>query len=193
MVIDIVCLIFLAYGFWVGYSRGIISTVLSLVSYVFGVLAAMKFGPIAAEMIFEAFPAVTSAGAFILGVVLLFFLTLVLFRILARGLTGVLESVNINFINQILGGLLSGLFFTFIFSGLVYFGDRSHIITDEVRADSITYPVLAQLPDLVIENAKAIFPIFYDFYEQAVDAMDRLRDGVDQSERDSIFDLEEGL
>ncbi len=190
MVIDIVCLIFLAYGFWVGYSRGIISTVLSLVSYVFGVLAAMKFGPIAADMLFEAFPAVTSAGAFILGVVLLFFLTLVLFRILARGLTGVMESVNINFINQVLGGLLSGLFFTFIFSGLVYFGDRSHIISDEVRADSVTYPVLAKLPDLVIDNAKAIFPIFYDFYEQAVDAMDRLRDGVDKRESDNIFDLE---
>ena len=191
MVIDIVCLIFLAYGFWVGYSRGIISTVLSLVSYVFGVLAAMKFGPIAADMIFNAFPAVTSAGAFILGVVLLFFLTLVLFRILARGLTGVMESVNINFINQVLGGLLSGLFFTFIFSGLVYFGDRSRIITDEVRADSVTYPVLAKLPDIVIDNAQAIFPIFYDFYEQAVDAMDRLRDGVDRKESDSIFDLEE--
>ena len=191
MVIDIICLVFLAYGFWVGYSRGIISTVLSLVSYVFGILAAMKFGPIAAEMIFNAFPAVTSAGAFLLGVVLLFFLTLVLFRILARGLTGALESVNINFINQILGGILSGLFFTFIFSGLVYFGDRSRIITDEVRADSITYPALSRMPDLVIDNARAIFPIFYDFYDQAVDAMDRLRDNVDRSESDSIFDLEE--
>ena len=191
MVIDIICLIFLAYGFWVGYSRGIISTVLSLVSYVFGILAAMKFGPIAAEMIFNAFPAVTSAGAFLLGVVLLFFLTLVLFRILARGLTGALESVNINFINQILGGVLSGLFFTFIFSGLVYFGDRSRIISDEVRADSITYPALSRMPDLVIDNARAIFPIFYDFYDQAVDAMDRLRDNVDRSESDSIFDLEE--
>ena len=191
MVIDIICLVFLAYGFWVGYSRGIISTVLSLVSYVFGILAAMKFGPIAAEMIFNAFPAVTSAGAFLLGVVLLFFLTLVLFRILARGLTGALESVNINFINQILGGVLSGLFFTFIFSGLVYFGDRSRIISDEVRADSITYPALSRMPDLVIDNARSIFPIFYDFYDQAVDAMDRLRDNVDRSESDSIFDLEE--
>ena len=191
MVIDIICLVFLAYGFWVGYSRGIISTVLSLVSYLFGVLAAMKFGPIAAEMILEAFPAVTSAGAFVLGVVLLFFLTLILFRIIARGLTGFMERVNINFINQVLGGILSGLFFTFIFSGLVYFGDRSKIISDEVKADSITYPVLIQLPDIVIEKGKAVFPIFYDFYEQAVDAMDRLRDNVDRQERDSIFDLEE--
>ena len=191
MVIDIICLVFLAYGFWVGYSRGIISTVLSLVSYIFGVLAAMKFGPIAADMIFETFPQVTSAGAFVLGVVLLFFLTLILFRILARGLTGMMERVNINFINQVLGGLLSGLFFTFIFSGLVYFGDRSKIISDELKADSITYPVLIQLPDIVIEKGKALFPIFYDFYEQAVNAMDRLRDNVDRQESDSIFDLEE--
>ncbi len=191
MVIDIICLLFLAYGFWVGYSRGIISTVLSLASYLFGVLAAMKFGPIAGDMIFNAFPAVTSAGAFLLGVVLLFFLTLVLFRILARGLTGLLESVNINFINQVLGGILSGLFFTFIFSGLVYFGDRSRILTDEVKANSITYPVLIQLPDIVIDKAKALFPIFYDFYEQAVDAMDRLKDNVERGENDSIFDLEE--
>ena len=191
MVIDIVCLIFLAYGFWVGYSRGIISTVLSLTSYLFGVLAAMKFGPIAADMIFEAFPAVTSAGAFAIGVVLLFFLTLILFRILARGLTGFMERVNINLINQVLGGLLSGLFFTFIFSGLVYFGDRSKIISDELRANSITYPVLVQLPDIVIERAKQLFPIFYDFYEQAVDAMDRLKDNVERGESDSIFDLEE--
>ena len=191
MVIDIICLLFLAYGFWVGYSRGIISTVLSLVSYVFGILAAMKFGPIAGDMIFNAFPAVTSAGAFLLGVVLLFFLTLVLFRILARGLTGFMESVNINFINQVLGGILSGLFFTFIFSGLVYFGDRSRIISDEVKADSITYPVLIQLPDIVIDKAKALFPIFYDFYEQAVDAMDRLKENVERGESDSIFDLEE--
>ena len=191
MVIDIVCLIFLAYGFWVGYSRGIISTVLSLASYLFGVLAAMKFGPIAAEMIFDAFPAVTSAGAFVIGVVLLFFMTLILFRIIARGMTGFMERVNINFINQVLGGVLSGLFFTFIFSGLVYFGDRSKIITDELKAASITYPVLIQLPDIVIEKGKAIFPIFYDFYEQAVDAMDRLKDNVERGEQDSIFDLPE--
>lgn len=191
MVIDIVCLIFLAYGFWIGYSRGIIATVLTLVSYVFGILAAMKFGPIAAEMLYSAFPALTSAGSFLVGVVLLFFLTLMFFRIVARGLTSFLKSVDINIVNQILGGVLSGLFFTFIFSGLVYFGDRSRIISDEAKADSITYPVLAQMPDIVIEQGKSLYPVFRDFYDKAVDAMDRLRDNVEQGESDSIFDLEE--
>ena len=191
MIIDIICLIFLGYGFWVGYSKGIISTVLSLASYVFGILAAMKFGPIMADALFGWFPQLTQSGTFILGAILVFFLTLVLFTLVARGLTGVLESVNVNFINQILGGILSGLFFTFIFSGLVYFGDQSRIITDEARLQSITYPVLQRMPDIVIDRARALYPIFRDFYDGAVDAMDRLKDNVDRNENDSIFDLEE--
>ena len=191
MIIDVICLIFLAYGFWVGFSRGIISTVLVLSSYIFGILAAMKFGRIMSDMLFGWFPALTKGGSFILGAIVVFFLTLVLFRIIAKGLTGLLETVNINIINQILGGILSGLFFTFIFSGLVYFGDQSRIITDEARSGSVTYPVLNRMPDIVIDRAKSLYPIFRDFYDRAVDAMDRLRDNVDQGENDSIFDVPE--
>lgn len=191
MAIDIICLIFLAYGFWIGYSKGIISTVLSLTSYVFGVLAAMKFGPILGDMVFGWSPALTSVGAFIIGVIAVFVMTLVLFRIVAKGLTSFMENININFINQILGGVLSGLFFTFIFSGLVFFGDQSRIISDDLRASSITYKPLTQIRVAVWERGKDLYPVFRDFYDKSVDAMDRLRDNVDKGESDSIFDLEE--
>ncbi|MCX8209796.1 MAG: membrane protein required for colicin V production [Neolewinella sp.] len=191
MAIDIICLIFLAYGFWIGYSKGIISTVLSLASYIFGVLAAMKFGPIMGDMIFGWAPVLTSVGAFVLGVIAVFVMTLVLFRIVAKGLTSFMENININFINQILGGVLSGLFFTFIFSGLVFFGDQSRIVTDDLRTSSITYTPLAQIRIAVWEQGKDLYPVFRDFYDKSVNAMDRLRDNVDKEESDSIFDLEE--
>ncbi len=191
MVIDIICLIFLAYGFWVGYSKGIIATVLTLASYVIGILAAMKFGPIMSDMLYSWAPAITTGGAFVLGAILVFFLTLVLFKLVAKGLTGFLETVNINFINQIMGGILSGLFFTFIFSGLVFFGDQSRIISPELREASITYKPLTAIRTAVWERGKDLYPIFRDFYDRAVDAMDRLRDNVDQGESDSLFDLEE--
>ena len=191
MVIDIICLIFLAYGFWVGYSKGIIATVLTLASYLFGILAAMKFGPIMGDTLYGWFPAITTGGAFLLGLVIVFVLTLVLFRIVARGLTSFLETVNINFINQILGGVLSGLFFVFIFSGLVFFGDQSRIISDELRAGSITYKPLTQIRVAVWNRTKDLYPVFRDFYDRAVDAMDRVRDNVNTSDDDNIFDLEE--
>ena len=188
MVIDIICLVFLAYGFWIGYSKGIIATVLALASYVIGVMAAMKFGPIMGDIIMGMIPSSPHAIAFLGGVVLVFILTLVLFKILAKGMTSFLETVNINFINQIMGGLLSGLFFVFIYSGLIYFGDQSRIITDEAREQSITYPVLEKMPDVVIERGKALYPVFRDFYDKASDAMTRLRDNVDKDENDEFFE-----
>lgn len=191
MVIDIICLIFLAYGFWIGYSKGIIATVLTLSSYVIGLMAAMKFGPIMGDIVQNLVPQSPHAIAFLGGVIIVFILTLVLFKILAKGMTSFLEKVNVNFINQIMGGVLSGLFFTFIYSGLVYFGDQSRIITPEARDDSITYPVLEKMPDLVIEQGKALYPVFRDFYDKASDAMSRLRDNVDQGENDEFFDLPE--
>lgn len=191
MAIDIICALFLIYGFWVGYSKGIIATVLTLTSYIFGVLAAMKFGPVAGDMIYDAFPAVTQGGALLIGAVLVFILTLVLFRIVARGLTSFLENININFVNQILGGALSGLFFVFIFSGLVYFGDQSRIISDEVRASSITYQPLTTIRVAIWNRTKDLYPVFRDFYDRVVDAMDQVRDNVNTNNKDDIFDLEE--
>lgn len=191
MAIDIICLIFAAYGFYVGYTKGIISTVLTLTSYIIGLLAAMKFGPIAGDMIFETFPAVTKGGGFLLGVVLVFFMMLLLFKLVARGLTGFLESININVINQLLGGIVSGIFFVFIFSGLVLLGDGSRIITEELKDNSITYRPLTELRETIWEKGKGLFPIFRDFYDQAVDSMDRMKDGMERDENDSIYDLEE--
>ncbi len=192
MILDLICLIFVAYGFWVGYSKGIISTVLSIASYFFGVLAAMKFGPVMADILGDIFQTSEGwqGGIFILGVILTFFLTLVLFRLLAKGLTGVMESVNINFINQILGGILSGFFFAFVFSGLVLFGDQARIVSEEAKQQSITYPLLKPLPQFVWARGKALLPVFKDFYDQAADAMDKLRDNVDKDESDTIFNLE---
>jgi len=193
MILDVICLVFAAYGFWVGYSKGIISTVLNLASYVFGILAAMKFGPVMADILGDIF---NGAGGraimFLAGVVITFFLTLALFRILARGLTGILESVNINFINQIAGGIVSSLFFIFVFSGLVLFADRSRLINDESKETSITYPVLEPFPQFVWERGRTLMPVFQDFYDQAADALDRLRENVEHDESDTIFDMEEG-
>ena len=191
MIIDVVCLIFAGYGFWVGYSKGIISTVLNLSSYFFGILAAMKFGPVMGDMIAGAMPSAGSSVSFLAGVVITFIIVLILFRLLARGLTGALESVNINFINQILGGVLSAIFFSLIFSGLLIFADQSRLIDQQTKDKSLTYNLVKPLPNLVWTYGGAILPVIQEFWGQAADAMDTLRENVEQDESDQIFDLED--
>ena len=97
MAIDIILVIFTIYGFWVGFSRGIIGTIFTVLSYVFGVLAAMKLSPSVTRLLEEQFYA--SPFMFIAGFLLTFIGTMMLLRLVGRSIEGVLKSVNINIVN----------------------------------------------------------------------------------------------
>lgn len=190
MVIDFVFFIVAAYGFWIGYSRGIIQTVFTVASFLFGLMAAAKFGPSMTELLQGFFP---GGGALLLlvGVVLTFVLTMALFRFVAKALEGMLESVNINFINQILGGIVSAVFFVFFFSVLVMFADRSRIIDEQTKEDSLTYEFLEPFPEKAWAAGQRVWPVFEEFYFYAIDIMDQLKGDVEQRESDNIWDIEE--
>lgn len=189
--IDLLCLVVGAYGFWVGYSRGIIQTVLTILSFLFGIIAALKYGNIVAEVLADFFP--SGGGLLALaGVILTFVLTMAIFRLVSRALEGILESININFINQILGGTLTSLFFIFIFSVLLQFGDRSGLL-DNSKQSSVTYPLLEPLPDQVYAISRRYWPFVMSLYDNVLDLMDQLSTGVDvqQDEVDNVFDVKE--
>lgn len=192
MAIDIMCAMMALYGFYLGYSRGIIKTVFTILSIFFGIVAAAKFGPAMTEFLQSAFNYYNPL-MFLAGLMLAFILTMALIRLLANGLEGLLETANINFINQVLGGVVLATALTAIFSLLVLFGDRAHIIDDRTKRDSVTYPMLEVMPAKLMTLGTMVRPVFTDFWNYSVDFMDRLErmNNVETSESDNIFDIDE--
>lgn len=190
MIIDAICLIIGMYGFWVGYSRGIIKTVLTAASYLLGAMAAAKFSPTVSDMLTSFFhaPATVMLPA---GFLLTFILTLILFRMLANGLEGMLEAVNINFINQVMGGFISMLFFIFIFSALVVFANSATMIDSSTKKTSLTYNMLEPMPDAVWKLTKNVWPVFTEFYYHTLKAFDQINTQVERREDDTFFDVED--
>jgi membrane protein required for colicin V production len=190
MVIDIVCLIVALYGLWVGYSRGIIKTVAMVLSILLGVVAAAKFGPAMTEILRGFFP---SGGALLLllGTLLTFLLTIAIIRFIAGAFENMLETININFINQALGGLASAVFFVFIYSVLLSFASRSGMIEEETKEQSMTYELLEPFPDKVWQAGKKAWPIFEEFYDYTLKIMDQFKDDVERSESDRVFNIDD--
>jgi len=100
MVIDIIFAVAAAYGFWIGFSRGIIQTIFTILAYVVGLMTAFRFGPQMTQLL-ESLFSNTNPLMFIAGFVVTFVLTMLFIRLIARGLEGLLQTVNINVINQI--------------------------------------------------------------------------------------------
>ena len=194
MVIDIIFAILAAYGFYLGFSRGIIQTIFTILSILFGLMAAFKFGPYMTQFLETAFNN-DHPLMFIAGFLLAFVLTMFLIRLFARGLEGILEKANINIVNQVAGGLLLSGLMILLYSVILWFGDKSHLIDNATKRQSITYTYLEGFPQEVWKLGKTVKPVFEDFWDHSVEFMDDLEDlsndGIRRSETEEVFDIED--
>jgi membrane protein required for colicin V production len=174
MVIDIIFVLAVVYGFYVGYSRGIIKTVFTILSYVIGLIAAFKFAPSATRLLESTFDS-NNPLMFIAGFLLAFVGTMLLIRLFAKGLETILETVNVNFVNQVAGGVLMAAVMVLIYSLILWFGDKSNIVSDETKQESFTYDYLEKYPNIVWRSTRQLQPIFVDFWDHTVNFMDRLQ------------------
>ncbi len=188
MVIDIIFFISAVYGFYVGYSKGIIKTVFSTLSIVLGLMAAMKFSPYMTSFLEDTFS--KSPLMFIAGFVVTFVGVMLLVRLLAKTVEGIFKTIKINAINKVAGGILMSGFFILLFSILVWFGNEAKGIDTQTKETSFSYPYLEKIP----VEARGVFmtlkPVFQDFWNYAMDSMDRFkRAGLEETEETDIKDL----
>jgi len=192
MIIDVVFAIMLLYGFYLGFSQGIINALFAVLSIFIGLLAAFKLAPAMAIFLETVFKS-TNPLMFLAGFLITFIITMFLIRTVARALEGLFRAARINFINQLVGGVVLGGTFTLMFSMLIWFGDQAHLVDADTRAQSMTYPYLKQYPDQIKGVASILKPTFEEFWNQSVEMFDKL-ETMSMNESDNstkVYDIED--
>ena len=173
MPIDIGFIAFFAYGFWQGYSRGIISTVFNLALYVFGFVLAFKMAPTTTTIMQSMFH--SDNPTMFLAAFLVNLLTIMLIvRQSARGLEGAMRMAYLGVINQVVGGVAMGIFLVVVYSVLVWFGVKVHFVNEATISDSKTYTFLEPLPTRAKDMAIRMKPFALDVWGTSMNWMDRL-------------------
>ena len=173
MVLDIIVVLVVAFGFYTGYSRGLIKTVFDTLSLLIGILAAMKLSPITINIL-ESVVNISPSIAYLIGIVITFLLVMALVRFIGRKLEDVFEAANINVVNKLAGGAVQGLFFAFLMSMLLWVLVNHNVVKPETKEQSITYPLLEPLPEAGKSVFTAVKPIFKSFWDKTVDAMESI-------------------
>lgn len=187
MVIDIIFVIAAVWGFYLGFSRGIIKTVFTILSFLFGLIAAFKFAPAATEFLKTTFNS-GNPLMFLAGFLLSFVLTMLLIRMAAKALEGVLKTANINIINQFLGGVLLAGVMVLVYSAILWFGVSAHIVDErQAKQESMTYEYLINLPAQAGGVAQTVKPVFLEFWDRSVEMMDNLENMSEKSVSDPQF------
>jgi membrane protein required for colicin V production len=190
MVLDLMFFVFAALGFWMGFSRGIISTVFTIFSYFFGAIVAIKFSDGMTKFLQTTFND-DSPLYYLAGLLLSFVLAMFLIRMIARGLENVLKAGNVNTINQLLGGALLSSILVVLFSFLVQFGDEARMIEPKTKNESLTYQYVQQVPDQALIVIGQVTPLFRQLWNNTMDMLDNVKTkSIEKAESNpNVYDI----
>ncbi len=192
MTIDLICMIALAFGFWVGYQRGIIQLAFNLVSYVFGVVLAFKMTPAMTGILEKLFNS-TNPMMFFAGFLVNLAILMIIVRYAAKGMESLFQAAYLGTLNQVLGGVAYGGFFILIFSILLWFGRQAAIVTDATLAGSKTIEYLEVMPGQAKGVLIRLQPVFSEIWHTSMTWMDRMKSHTPEAANSEpkIYDIEE--
>ncbi len=175
MIIDIIAALLLAYGFYTGYSKGIIKTVFNTLSIFIGILAALKLSPIVIGLL-EKIITTAPAIVFVLGFALTFIIFMGIIRFIGKKLEHMFKTVHLNFVNKILGGAVMSIFFLVIFSYGIWGLSELRVLNQQTSEESIAYPIVKPIPQATKKAFIAVKPIFSDFWDKVIVTMDKIKE-----------------
>lgn len=163
MFIDIIAFILLVWAAFKGLRNGLIVGLFSFFAFIIGLAAALKLSAVAAEYIGTNtnigkrwLPFIAFAGVFLIVVLLV--------RLGAKAIEGVLRMAMLGWLNKLGGILLYILLHFFIFSILLFYVDQLHLIKKETLEASVLFPYIQPLAPNIIDALGYLLPFFKNMF-----------------------------
>ena len=193
MIIDLFLIIVMAYGFYVGYNQGIIKTVFTILGASFGVLASLRFTPAVTRFYHDIFNQ-NNPLWIVVAFATTFIFSLLLLKLLGKGIESIMQKVHINFVNQIIGGAVLASISAFFYSLIIWFVVES-VLTAESEAvtSSKTYPFLKNYPGKIWKGVIQLEPLVGEFREFSEEIFNKVEKETNTGEEKEFkYDLPNG-
>ena len=151
-------------GIWLGYAKGLVRTLLNVVTYLIALILTLIFSPWLAEFLSNTFP-VGSLFALIFGTIAVFILLSYLLHSLTKKLDKRFKARSRTTPGKISGGIVMLLFSIILYGLVLGTVNQFKLIKEETKQTSISYPVLQTIPDHAVTFVETFKPIFKNYWE----------------------------
>ena len=157
MILDIIFLAALAFGFYRGFSKGLVIAFSSFFAFIIGIILSLKLIPISTEIISEW---INTDSVFL--PIVSFLVTLIAIiigiNLLARVITMLIKAVQLNLINRITGGLFGLITMALILSFFLWIFNQMELFKPELKETSVLFGFIESVGPQFIKFAGVIFP-----------------------------------
>lgn len=159
MLIDLVFFVLMILAIVKGISKGLIVAIFSFFAFIIGLAAALKLSAVVANYLRHSIGGINFLLPFIS--FLLVFVAVAL--VIKWGAVFIKKAVNMAFLGWIdtIGGiLLYALMYTLVYSVILFFATKIHLVSAEARLASKTYSFVEPLGPKVMSGIGIILPFF---------------------------------
>ena len=163
--IDIISLTLLVMAVYKGFRNGLVLAVFSFLAFIIGLAAALKLSAVVADYLSES---TNISGRWLpfLAFAVVFFIVVLLVRLGAKAIEGVLQVAMLGWLNRLGGILFYGLLYLFIYSVVLFYAHQLRIIKPETAEVSYTFPYIYPVAPLVLDAIGSVIPFFRDVFSQ---------------------------
>lgn len=170
MAIDIILGLFIIAGFWLGYSKGIVATLFSVLEYIVALLITLGFSPYLSGFLTGTLK-MDRMVALILSTFAFFLAALFLIKWLTKKIEASLKKGKLSGSTKILGGIVMMLVSVFVYSVILWLGNYYGLINEKIKLASYTYPTLEEIPAISKTLILDLKPIFQRYWELIQDSV----------------------
>lgn len=173
MGLDIVLLALLTWYGFKGYRKGIVQVLFSTIAMIAATLGALKLSGKLSGYFFQKDSDI-SPWLPVLSFILVFAAILFLVYLISKTVDSSLKKVRLGWLNRLAGMALYILIISFVFSTVLWIGDKVNLIKPETKAASVTYPLIAPIAPIGFEFFGTILPFVKSSYAELEALFDKI-------------------
>lgn len=162
MILDIVFALCCVFGFYTGFRKGILYSVVSIFSVIIASIAAMKLS-LWFSLKLQGWLNIPPSILPFVSMILIFILVVASLKLIAYLLERFLESIQLTKLNQFAGALLWIMLALFIWSVFIWLMDQACVIKPEVKTASFSYAYIQPIAPLGFKLISFLMPIFKEW------------------------------
>ncbi|RYD99380.1 MAG: CvpA family protein [Sphingobacteriales bacterium] len=173
MGLDIVLLALLTWYGFKGYKKGIVQVLFSTIAMIAATLGALKLSGKLSGYFFQKDSDI-SPWLPVLSFILVFAAILFLVFLISKTVDTSLKKIKLGWLNRLAGMALYILIISFVFSTILWLGDKVNLIKPETKAASVTYAFIAPIAPKGFELAGTLLPFVKSSYAELEALFDKI-------------------
>ena len=159
MLIDIILIVVVIWAIIVGFRKGLIVGVFSVIAFIAGLAAAIKLSTVVAGYIGKAVK-ISDQWLPVISFAIVFIIVVLFVRLGAKMIQKSVEMAMLGWINRLAGIILYVAVYILIFSVFLFYIDQMDLIKPETKNASVSYKYIQPLGPKVIDGLGKIIPFF---------------------------------